>query len=97
MQVLYRVEAEADVAEARNWYEHQKPGLGRAFQAALRRAEDLLSRHPAAFPLVHSDHRRLVLRLFPYAVYYRPLDAARLEIVAVLHQRQDADVLDERK
>jgi len=97
VQILYRVEAEADVAKARRWYEKQKPGLGRAFQAALRRAEDLLKRHPAAFPVVHGVYRRLVLRQFPYSVYYQPLDEDRLEIVAVLHQRQDEEMLDDRE
>jgi plasmid stabilization system protein ParE len=97
VQVLYRVEAEADVAAARRWYENQKPGLGRTFQAALRRAEDLLKRHPAAFPIAHLAYRRLVLRQFPYTVYYRALDADRLEIVAVLHQRQDEAILGARE
>ena len=97
MQSLYRVEAEADVANARRWYENQQPGLGRSFQAALRRAEDLLKRHPLAFPIAHVDYRRLVLRQFPYTVYYRPLGADQIEIVAVLHQRQDEDILDARE
>ncbi len=93
MQILYRIEAERDVAEARKWYTQQGSNLGHAFQAALQRAEKVLRRHPAAFPIAHGEYRRMVLRRFPYAVYYRPLDDARLEIVAVLHQRQDADVL----
>jgi plasmid stabilization system protein ParE len=97
VQVLYRVEAEQDVAKARRWYENQRPGLGRAFQAALRRAEGLVSRHPAACPITHGVYRRLVMRQFPYAVYYQPLDDDRLEIIAVLHQRQDEDVLGERE
>ncbi len=97
MQILYRLEAEADVAAARRWYENQKPGLGSTFQLALRRAEELLKRHPAAFPIAHLDYRRLVLRQFPYTVYYRAMDADRLEIVAVLHQRQDEGMLDARE
>ena len=97
MQILYRVEAEEDVAKARRWYERQRPGLGRAFQAALRRAEGLLKRHPAAFPIAHGVYRRLVLHQFPYSLYYQPLGDDRLEIVAVLHHRQDEDTLDERE
>jgi plasmid stabilization system protein ParE len=97
VQILYRVEAEADVAKARRWYENQKPGLGRTFQAALRRAEDLLKRHPSAFPIAHADFRRFVLRQFPYTVYYRSLDDERLEVVAVLHQRQDEHMLEARQ
>ena len=96
MQVLYRLEAQEDVTAARAWYERQQVGLGPSFQAALRHAEDLLRQHPVAFPIVHGTFRRMVLHRFPYALYYRPLDGARLEIVAVLHQRQDTDVLGER-
>lgn len=96
MRILYRVEAQDDVAAARAWYEGQQAGLGRTLLEALRRAEDLLGERPAAFPLVYGDFRRMVLHRFPYAIYYRPLDGSRLEIVAVLHQRQDTDVLSER-
>ena len=96
MQLLYRVEAEGDVAEARSWYERQRQGLGRMFQAALRRTEALLKERPTAFPVVHAEHRRAILHRFPYAVYYRPLDESRLEVVAVLHQRQDRRVVEAR-
>ena len=97
MQILYRVEAERDVAKAQKWYDQQRAGLGRDFLAVMRRAEELLADHPEAFQTAHGDYRRMVLLRFPYAVYYRPLDDGRLEIVAVLHQRQDADVLDNRE
>jgi plasmid stabilization system protein ParE len=88
VRVVYRTAAGNDAEEARRWYEEQQPGLGGTFQEELARAETLLTSHPAAFPTVHRDYRRLVLYRFPDAVYYRRLDEETVEVVAVLHQRQ---------
>jgi hypothetical protein len=49
VRILYRVEAQDDVAAARAWYEGQQAGLGRTLQEALRRAEDLLGERPPPF------------------------------------------------
>jgi len=96
VRILYRVEAERDVANAWDWYQQQQDELGRLFLTVLRQAETLLRTHPTAFPIAHGAYRRMLLHRFPYAVYYRPLDASTLEIGAVLHQRQDPHLLHER-
>jgi plasmid stabilization system protein ParE len=42
---------------------------------------------PEAGPIVHRDLRRLLLRSFPFAIYYR-LTVERVEVRACLHQRR---------
>jgi plasmid stabilization system protein ParE len=88
VRIHYRVEAADEVVAARRWYHEQNPNVAAAFQSALYHVEALIADHPTAFPIVHAGFRRVLMRRFPYAVYYRPFGAGDLEIVAVLHERQ---------
>ena len=86
-RVRFRADAAADVRAAYHWYEAQRPGLGQEFEQALDADLALLREAPQAFPVVLRDVRRLLLRRFPYALYFRPTDEG-ISIVAVLHLRQ---------
>ena len=96
MRIHYRVEAADEVTAARRWYHKQNPDVAAAFQSALQHVEALIAAHPNAFPIVHTSFRRVLLRRFPYAVYYRPFGVGDLEVVAVLHERQSWATLDPR-
>jgi plasmid stabilization system protein ParE len=78
--------ATTDITDAFEWYSRQRSGLGEEFRAALSRAFDLIKLMPEAGPLVHGDLRRLLLRKFPFAIYYR-VGTQRVEVRACLHQR----------
>ena len=52
------------------------------------------SREPAAFPFVHGAVRRLVVRRFPYAVYFR--EVGDEIVVLAIHGRQDPNRWQER-
>ena len=86
-RVAFRPEAAADVRAAFQWYESQRPGLGAEFEAALDGDLALLRELPTAFPLVYRELRKLLLRRFPYAVYYA-IEADVVRIRGVLHVRQ---------
>ena len=57
------------------------------FQQTLWSALELLVLTPEMGPVVHRDLRRILLRRFPYSVYYRLTDAT-IEVRACLHHRQ---------
>ena len=63
-------QAEADVAEAARWYEQQEAGLGRDFLRAFRAATAILRRNPFQYQIIFVEVRRVLLRRFPYAVFY---------------------------
>ena len=63
--------ASRDIVDAYNWYEEQQPGLGEQFRAELNVAFALVQQFSEAGPAVHGDLRRLLVRRFPYAIYYR--------------------------
>lgn len=77
-----------DIADAYQWYEAQRPGLGDEFGAELNVAFSLLDAFSEAGPAVHRDLRRLLVRRFPYAVYYR-LTATEIVIRGCLHLHRD--------
>jgi toxin ParE1/3/4 len=84
VRLEFRPEASADVAEAFSWYEAQEPGLGRAFEAALADTLVFVSSTPEGGRAVHRTLRRVLVRRFPFAVYYS-LSPDLIEIRGVLH------------
>ena len=78
----------ADIAEAFAYYEERREGLGEEFREELNVAFTLLREFSQAGPAVHRDLRRLLVRRFPYALYFR-LAATIIEIRGCLHLHQD--------
>lgn len=91
-RVIVRAEARRDIREARAWYSAISPSLARDFIIAVERATTLAAEHPLAFQIAHRSFRRILLRRFPYALFYHAT-AERIVIVAVLHQARDPEAL----
>jgi len=81
-------EAEQDIAEARDWYEGRRAGLGRAFVEAINARIRVIQRNPEAFALVHESYRRALVERFPYMIFYEPSENA-IVIHAVFHCARD--------
>jgi len=88
--------AAADLIAAHDWYELRSPGLGKDFVRRVDTAILHLARHPELFPTVHRGLRRVLVRRFPYAVFYR-IDPDAIRLVAVLHCRMDRGLLHDRR
>jgi plasmid stabilization system protein ParE len=84
-RLLYRPEAVADIDGIYGWYEAQRPGLGNEFRAALTEIEGLLTASPGSFPEIRRGIRRVLLRRFPYTVYFR-IQPDLVEVWACIHQ-----------
>lgn len=69
--VRLRSIAEAEVSEATSWYTAQSRDVAARFVDAIDEALGRIQQAPDAYPLVTPTLRRIVLRHFPYAVYYR--------------------------
>jgi plasmid stabilization system protein ParE len=85
--VVFRPEAENEVLETRRWYEERQEGLGAEFASAVDAMVERIMTSPLAFPCVHGETRRAVLRRFPYAMYFRVLADGAIVVLAV-HGRQ---------
>ena len=82
-----RPEAASDVGEAVEWYEDQRPGLGIEFVLELDAAIERAALNPEAYAIQYQGARRVLIRRFPYSVYYL-VDAGAIEIFGVLHQHR---------
>jgi plasmid stabilization system protein ParE len=86
--VLVRPEAESDLVTARGWYEERRPGLGAEFLDEIARALRELAQDPEQSRLYYRNFRRVLLRRFPYKVFYQVIDR-RIVVFRVLHAKQD--------
>ena len=87
-QVHFDAAAQAEIAEAFDWYEQQSYGLGGDFLRVIAAAEEQLTRNPEAFPPMRNRFRRILLRRFPYALHFELLSGQRVSVLACLHHRR---------
>jgi plasmid stabilization system protein ParE len=80
--------AEADLADAKAWYDRQRDGLGDELLECAEEVFDCLRRTPELFGKVFQDLRLARVRRFPYVVVYR-IDEDQVTVVAVYHTRRD--------
>jgi plasmid stabilization system protein ParE len=85
--VIIRPSAEADAREAMLWYESQRPGLGEELLQEIRRAIHLLEERPDSRPLYYRGFRRMMIRRFPYKIFYS-IEANRVIVFRILHGRR---------
>jgi plasmid stabilization system protein ParE len=83
-----RPEAEADLADAKRWYDGRREGLGADFLLCIEGALENIRRNPAIYPVVYKDVRRATVRRFPYGVFYRVV-GQRIIVLGVFHGRRD--------
>ena len=88
-------EVESDIGEAYWWYEEKDMGLGDEFLRCLDEALSRISSHPEHFPVRFDDVRRILVRRFPYAVYFYN-DEFYVYITYVFHTAQNPNRLLER-
>ena len=94
-ELIIRPEAEADLAEAFEWYETRVPGLGSEFIRTVDSLFNSIIRNPQAYPVVYKTARRAITRKFPYEVFFM-VDEDRVVIVAVFHARRSPQRWQER-
>ena len=87
-KVLFRKIAQADLAEAYDWYLSIDPEVAERLLTEVRKATDRIALDPLAYPLFLGSCRRMLLRIFPYYLYYR-LERGTIVVHALLHTRRN--------
>jgi toxin ParE1/3/4 len=72
--VRIRPEAELDLQEAYSYFEQCRVGLGADFMECVQNALAKVSLNYEHYPIVHKSIRRILVRRFPFAVFYREVD-----------------------
>ncbi|HEX8521436.1 MAG TPA: type II toxin-antitoxin system RelE/ParE family toxin [Tepidisphaeraceae bacterium] len=79
-------EAEADITNARLWYEQQRSGLGDEFLLSLEASFEAITMRPNSFPSVRKGVRRALTPRFPYLVLFvESRREASIFVVGVFH------------
>lgn len=89
MRIQFQPEALREMLEAQTWYESRSEGLGHEFERAVSVAVELAARQPEAHPEVAPGRRRVLVRRFPYSVFYDATEPDVLNVLAVFHHRRN--------
>ena len=79
--------AEVDIANAKKWYESERPGRGDRFESAVHAVLGRLTELPDSGAPSRLGLRRVTLVRFPYTVYYRVIGSV-IEVRACVHHRR---------
>lgn len=95
--VSLRTDAQRDFYRVLAHYEAEAPRETERFVNEFFAVAQRLSDFPYSSPELRRGARRANLRVFPYQLWYRVSDDAGLvEIIALLHHRQDPEQLSDR-
>lgn len=88
LPVVLRPEAQVEFDEAFDWYEQQRPGLGKDFAAYVQAVLDRIGATPQLYPQVFQEVRRVVMRRFPYSIFYK-VEPQQVVALAIFHGWRD--------
>lgn len=89
-RIRITTEAKQEILAAKQWYNHRQPGLGEDFAKTVKDQIDVLKSDTVDHKVVFDKVRRILVKRFPYVVYYtRNNENRTINILAVLHERQE--------
>jgi plasmid stabilization system protein ParE len=87
-KLIIRPDAELDIQDAFEWYEAQTLGLGSEFVRAIDVCLSSIGRNPLAYSVIYKQVRRVLIRRFPYGIFY-VLDKDLIIVVACFHGKRN--------
>jgi hypothetical protein len=88
INLILLLSADQDIQTAFNRYEEIQSGRGEVFLNHLDVALALLKTHPEIAPVFQGPYRRLLLKDFPYGIFYQ-VQPTRIVVTAIMDLRQD--------
>jgi plasmid stabilization system protein ParE len=92
-EIILTARASEEIEAASRWYFQREPGLDRRFVISMDNALRSIAIQPEIYPIRFGIYRRIILRKFPYAVYFRFDDSAVI-VQSVFHESQHPVRLD---
>jgi plasmid stabilization system protein ParE len=84
-------EARVDLADAVDWYERQRPGLGSRFFTQVQAVFNRIASNPQLYAPVYGPVRKASVRRFPYVVLYRE-EPGEVVVISVFHTARDPSI-----
>jgi len=94
-QAVVRRLAESDLESIEDWLETQRDGLALEFRTSLDEAISRIVANPFVYADLYRGHRRVLLRRFKYALWFR-VAGTQVVILACVHGRRDPRVVKSR-
>lgn len=94
--LIIKPEAENDIDEAIEWYKAQNKELCPKFLNEIEECFDKIVNHPEHYQKRYREIRIIFTKKFPYGIYYL-VKRESLFILAILHNKQNPEVVHERK
>ncbi|MDC0936733.1 type II toxin-antitoxin system RelE/ParE family toxin [Pirellulales bacterium] len=87
-ELIIEPEAALDLQQALNWYDEQRPGLGREFIEQVDEVFSRIREMPKLHSVTYRSTRLALVRRFPYVVCYL-FDGNVVYVLAVFHGHRD--------
>ena len=94
-RVNIQPQAQLEAGQAAVWYETQQTGLGIEFILELDAVVESAAESPEMYAMQFREARRVLVRRFPYAIYFI-YENDVVEIVAILHQQRESSLWQSR-
>jgi toxin ParE1/3/4 len=88
LKIRFIPEAVKDLHSAAHWYEEQRKGLGSAFMLSIEAGLATLQRNPEHFAKVEGDLRRIVIKRFPYGIFFI-VESEIILVTAIFHSSRN--------
>ena len=93
-RIVFERTARCELDEAVEWYERALLKLGTRFRSDVYAAVESLEPFPERHSKEHGELRRIVMRRFPYLIYYL-VEEKRIVVFSVFHASRDPEELRE--
>jgi len=90
MIVRFHPAAEIELHEAAEWYARQQAGLDTEFMRCIDEAVSRIRKYPDMFPVVLRNARKILVKRFPYTIYYEIGDD-EIVVLAVFHAKRNPE------
>lgn len=84
IDIIIQPDAANDILEAAKWYDNNLKGLGESFLESVDSAINSIQQNPEAYSKVYKELRRILLKKFPFSLFYLYEDE-QIIVIAVFH------------
>jgi len=81
------LEAKEEMIASAKYYDKKAPDLGNEFLDEINRIVDEIAISPNRWPIIESNIRRVILKRFPYSIFYIEKEK-EIIILAIAHQKR---------
>ena len=93
--VIVEPEAEAEIADAADWYNQRNPAARVGFFRAIDSALDIIRANPEQYQIVYREFRRALVDGYPYVLFYI-INDSQIIVVSCFHTSRDPKVRRQR-